>query len=83
MQQADFEFSSVEWSYTESKEIAVQRRPPVRTGIASLSVLCMKCGESWRASNFGRGHIRSVFGGVYVECPSCQASTTVSAETLE
>ena len=77
-----FVFDDIEFKTETSREISNRPRTPQVVGLQSATVICVKCAETWHASQQGRGRFHVGMGekgtAVMVDCPSCDNSEAIS-----
>jgi hypothetical protein len=68
-----FTVSSVEWRYQASKALGagLQPRPPIRSGVEAMDVICKSCQHDWKARRVGVGSFLPNVDYVHLKCPEC------------
>ena len=77
-----FVITEVDFAYTESREITVNRKAPIKTGISAATLYCKKCEHLWRSRPFGDGKFDSPLGSFIFKCPDCNESEAVKASVV-
>lgn len=65
---------------SREKHAHMQRVAPSVVGVRSALVVCLKCGETFKA--FKAPELRNVVGGPRFECPSCHQDEQVPLAKL-
>ncbi len=78
IESSKFYFSDVEWLYLQSQEIGQTAKAPIKGGVKAVIVVCKNCSHRWHASEYGKGKLLHVIGGVIVACPSCETEEQVN-----
>jgi len=78
-----FSFQDVVWKESSSREISLNPRPTMRTGVLAATVLCKSCGHVWQAGQHGPGCLSPAIGGILLSCPNCRADEALRLSAFE
>lgn len=77
-----FVITSVDPTYSQSREITANPKPPQKTGIKVATVFCKNCENLWNAQSSGEGKFCTAFGSFIFKCPNCPAEEVVQASVV-
>lgn len=77
-----FVITGVDATYSQSREITADPKPPQRTGIKAATVICKVCEKSWTAHSSGEGSFSTASFNFIFECPNCHAEEVVEKSVV-